>query len=210
VLGTIPAIASAHEQVAQMLGEIRREEARSEAEGTRPGEVVRKDAVEAYRKHDFAAAAAASPPAIAEQIRRIGVGLARADSAQHRGDLGETVRVLEDVLGRDRALSISQGALSAELKPRLQRVADQDAKASLEAGRLEQAFSSANAAIRVGGRGDLVARRVLAGLEDAASELCREARRARGEERTRLFRRVLKIVPRTSPWYEQAAEALDE
>ncbi len=210
-LAAIPPIASTHEQVSPMLAEIKREQARNEAEGTAPpGEVVRGDAVEAYRKKDFAAAAAASPPTLADQIRRIAAGLARADSAQHRGDLGEAVRAIEDVLARDRALSISQGALSGELRPRLQRIADQDAKASLEAGKLEQAFSSANAAIRVGGRGDLVARRVLAALEDAAAELCRDARRQRGEEQKRTYRRVLKIVPRTSPWYEQAEKALGE
>lgn len=206
-------VSSASELVPQLLGELDREQAREQLEQT-TGDRTRRPppgAAEAYRRKEFAEAAErVGVESQAEAIRRIAADLQRAEQAERRGNAGDAMRALEEALDLDRELPLSNGALGREIRPRLLRLARAEAKAALDTERLEQAFTAARLALRLGGRGDLGTRRVLAALEDRAAGLVREAQRTRSEdEARRILRRVLKIVPPTSPWYRQAAKALD-
>jgi len=144
--------------------------------------------------------------AVARDYAAVGTGLARGDAAASSNPM-TAMAAYNDALRADQRSG--KGQHSRTLRSKLAQVAPRAAAAYLESGRYESARASADLAPA----NDPQVKAVRAGLETRARELFnrgQELSRSQPEAARLLWRRVMKMVPDESPWYEKADAALSK
>jgi hypothetical protein len=165
-------------------------------------------AAEAARQLAAAASnaqAGARARALAGKIDRFAETWATVDTA---GSERQTVRLLEEALSLDQA--ISSGHYAPEITPRLREAHIAGAERAYRAGRYATSCQSAHRAEKLGATDEALAE-IAAKCESKARELYERgvASKATDLEAARgYFRKVLSMVPRSSPWYSRAYTAL--
>lgn len=148
-------------------------------------------------------AAADKTRAQANQIAAIGEALTGAAGASG----AQAVKLYETALKNDAA--VGKSAHAAFIKAKLIDAAKTEASKSIAAGKLENAYAYANMAEKYGGSGDPIVQKVRLALELKAKELYSKGQSSKGEAAKAAWRRILKIVPATSPWYQKAYTAVN-
>jgi outer membrane biosynthesis protein TonB len=148
--------------------------------------------------------------AVARDYAAVGAGLARGDASAQSNPMA-AMAAYSDALRADQRSG--KGQHQKTLRAKLAQVAPRAAVAFLDAGRLESARASADLAAANGSANDPNVKAVRVGLEAKARELFnrgQELSRSQPEAARTLWRRVMKIVPDESPWYEKADAALSK
>jgi hypothetical protein len=144
---------------------------------------------------------------LANDYSTVGAGVARGDQ---NADTNPAVAMLAYQGALDADLRVGRSSHGAWLRTQLAKVAPRAALVYMSANRWEQARAACDIAVDYGSGHDANVTRVRAQLEVKAKEMIVQASGATPTEANALYRRVLKIVPATSPWYGKAYATLNK
>jgi tetratricopeptide (TPR) repeat protein len=162
------------------------------------------------------AAAASESGATADRLETTARDYVALGAALAKGDAAVAANPTGALVAYQQALTLDarsgRAAHAAYLKGQLAKVAPRAAQAFMSAGKLEQARATCDAADGYGVGTDPAIARTRAQLETKAKDLYGQAQavaKKSPEQAKALWRRVLKIVPTDSTWYQKSYAALN-
>jgi hypothetical protein len=161
------------------------------------------------------AAAAAEDPSEAAALKKMASDIEAFSSSMTAGNAAGTAKPTEALTAYKKALAADKrlgGTHASVVREKLGAVAPKAAAGYMAKGNYEAAKQAADTAVNYGAGSSPTVTGVRQSLERKAGQLYGEAQKLlakKPEEAKQILRRIQKIVPRDSPWYQKAYKALN-